>query len=334
MLKFILVLFAIISTSFASVNGPCSGRNGICIDSGKCSSYGGSTFTGKCPRDPNSIKCCDNIPCKGDDGRSGTCVFSNQCSGDTASGKCPGGTNFKCCLSGSSTGGGSTTGGSSGKTYYGPCNGGGGACIDITGVSCDTSTVNGKCPGGSNVKCCVSGGKPSWYINQNEYTQKVCTYGGEAKSVATSGCGAASLAMALGSIKGSKVNPTDLFREAYNAGKYSGDGLSHGTISWLGKNHGVSVSWTDNINSVYSALESGKGVIFHTKSDSKYHFTTQGHYIFLKGAKTQGGIKKVYVFDPNGRHNYANVLFALKSSDGGIEMAKRGSGEDFGIVSG
>ena len=152
--------------------------------------------------------------------------------------------------------------------------------------------------------------------------------------MATSGCGAASLAMALGSIKGSKVNPTDLFREAYNAGKYSGNGLSHGTISWLGKNHGVSVSWTDNINSVYSALESGKGVIFHTKSDSKYHFTTQGHYIFLKGAKTQGGIKKVYVFDPNGRHNYANVLFALKSSDGGIEMAKKGRGEDFGIVSG
>ena len=53
----------------------------------------------------------------------------------------------------------------------------------------------------------------------------------------------------------------------------------------------------------------------------------------MKGAKTQNGIKKVYVFDPNGRNNYKNVLFALKRSDGGIQVAGRGSGADFGIVS-
>ena len=53
----------------------------------------------------------------------------------------------------------------------------------------------------------------------------------------------------------------------------------------------------------------------------------------MKGAKTQNGIKKVYVFDPNGRNNYINVLFALKSSDGGIQLATRGFGADFGIVS-
>ena len=102
-------------------------------------------------------------------------------------------------------------------------------------------------------------------------------------------------------------------------------------MAW--KKHGVSVSWTDDIDSAYSALESGKGVIFNTKSDSKYHFSTDGNYIFLKGAKTQGGIKKVYVFDPNGRHNYVNVLFVLKKSDGGIEMARKQSCADFGIVS-
>ena len=67
--------------------------------------------------------------------------------------------------------------------------------------------------------------------------------------------------------------------------------------------------------------------------DNIYHFTSGGHYIFLKGAKTQNGIKKVYVFDPNGRNNYVNVLFALKSSDGGIQIARRGFGGDFGIVS-
>ena len=69
MIKFILILIAVISTAFAATNGKCSGRTGICIDSSKCSNYGGTTFSGKCPNDPNSIKCCDNIPCRSDDGK-------------------------------------------------------------------------------------------------------------------------------------------------------------------------------------------------------------------------------------------------------------------------
>ena len=328
MLKFIVILLAVISTTFAATNGQCSGRSGICIDSSRCSSAGGTTYSGYCPSDPNSIKCCDNIPCKADDGRSGKCVFSSQCSGTTVSGKCPGGNDFKCCL-----GGGGSDGGSSANTYFGPCSGGGGACINSNTVSCETNFVSGRCPGGNNVKCCVAGPKPAWYINQGNYRETVCTIGGQAKSVASSGCGIASLTMAIHSMLGNKLNPTDLFREAYKNGYYDGNGMSHAGINFVGKRHGVSVSWTDNIDSVYNALANGKGVIFNVGSESKYHFTSGGHYIFLKGAKTQNGIKKVYVFDPNGRNNYVNVLFALKSSDGGIQIARRGFGGDFGIVS-
>ena len=51
------------------------------------------------------------------------------------------------------------------------------------------------------------------------------------------------------------------------------------------------------------------------------------------GAKTQNDVKKVYVFDPNGYNNYVNVLFPLKSSDGGIEIAAKGNGADFAIIS-
>ena len=326
MIKFILILIAIISTAFAATNGKCSGRTGICIDSSKCSNYGGTTFSGKCPNDPNSIKCCDNIPCRSDDGKSGKCVFSDQCSGTSISGKCPGGNDFKCCLSGGGGGGGD------GKKYYGPCSGGGGACID-TSVACDTSFVSGRCPGGNGVKCCTAGSKPSWYINQGDYRETVCYIGGKAKSVATSGCGIASLTMGISVMTGNRLNPTDLFREAYKNGYYSGDGMGHDGISFVGRKHGVSVSWTGDIDKVYNALANGKGVIFHVGPESKYHFTSYGHYIFLKGAKEQNGIKKVYVFDPNGRNNYKNVLFALKSSDGGIQVAKRGTGADFGIVS-
>ena len=372
MIKFILILIAVISTAFAATNGKCSGRTGICIDSSKCSNYGGKTYSGKCPSDPNNIKCCDNIPCKGSDGRTGTCSFS--CSGDTVTGQCPGGTDFKCCIGGGGGGdddyygpcrggggacinsdtvtcetsfvtgkcpggnnfkcclGGGGGGGGDGKKYYGPCSGGGGACID-TSVACDTSFVSGRCPGGNGVKCCTAGSKPSWYINQLDYTETICIIDGKKKSVATSGCGMASLTMGIGSVLGDKLNPTDLFREAYKQGYYHGDGFSHDAIKSIGKQHGVSVSWTSDIDKVYSALESGKGAIFHVGHESVYDFTGGGHYIYLKGAKEQNGIKKVYVFDPNGKNNYKNVLFALKSSDGGIQVAKKGTGADFGIVS-
>jgi hypothetical protein len=179
----------------------------------------------------------------------------------------------------------------------------------------------------------VAGPRPSWYINQNDHPEPACYIGGKAKSVKTSGCGIASITMAIEILTGKKLNPTDLFKEAYDKGLYSGSGMSHEAINYVGKNHGVSVSWTSDADKVYNALASGKCVIFNVGHENRYHFTSQGHYIFLKGAKTQNNIKKVYVFDPNGRNNYINVLFALKSQDGGIQIARRGFGADFGIVS-
>ena len=287
--KLVLILLAIISTTFAKLNGQCSGRSGICIKTGTCSNYGGESFSGKCPSDPNDVKCCDNIP------------WPTPTPTPT-----PG----------------------KDDTYNGPCSGGGGACINTNVVSCDTNTVSGKCQGPSNVKCCVQGSKPSWYINQGEHRKVLCL--GD-RSVATSGCGPSSLAMAIKVLTGNNITPETLFKEGCDGGLYHGNGFSHSTLSTLGKRHGVSVDWTSNIDSVYNALASGKGVIFNVVHDSKYHFTKEGHYIFLYGTKEQNGVKKVYVFDPNGRNNYVNVLFPLKKSDGGIEVAK-GSGSAFGIV--
>ena len=98
MSKFILILLAVISKRFSPKDNPCSGRTGICINIVTCSNYEGMTFSGKCPSDPDNIKCCDNMPCTADDGRRGSCIFTDQCKGNTVSGKCPGGSNFKCCL--------------------------------------------------------------------------------------------------------------------------------------------------------------------------------------------------------------------------------------------
>jgi hypothetical protein len=178
-----------------------------------------------------------------------------------------------------------------------------------------------------------AGSRPSWYINQGEHRETICTIGGEKKSVASSGCGVASLSMAITVLTKKKVSPETLFKEGYKNKMYNGNGFSHAAITFIGRKHGVKVIWTDNVNNVYSALTNGKGVIFNVGPDGKYHFTKGGHYIFLYGAKKENGVEKVYVFDPNGRNNYVNVLFPLRKSQGGIEKAKRGIGNDFGIVS-
>jgi len=139
--------------------------------------------------------------------------------------------------------------------------------------------------------------------------------------------------MAINILRGDNVTPETLFREGYDAGKYWGDGFSHDALIYLGENHNVSVNWTSNLDTVYSALQNGKPVIFHTGPDSTYHFTSGGHYILLYGSKTVNDVQKVYVFDPNGSNNHVNELMTLRSANGGIEVAKRGTGADFGIVS-
>ena len=322
-LKSFLILLLTISKIFASVNDKCTGRNGICITTSTCSSYGGKTYSGYCPYDPSNVLCCDDITCTADDGRKGTCVHTSQCSGSTVDGKCPGGSDFKCCVS-------SDGGSSSMDTAYGmPCNGGGGSCINLDNTSCDTSTASGKCPGGSNIKCCVAGKTPAWYINQGKYKNYVSPDGA---TVANSGCGISSLAMGIRLLTGVNISPETLFREGNQYGYYCGSGFCHGDLVNLGRLHGLRVSWTDDVESVFNALKKGLGVIFHVRPESKYHFTKGGHYIFLYGAKIQDKVKKVYVFDPNGYNNNINVLFPLKSADGGIQVAQKQTGADFAIL--
>ena len=138
--------------------------------------------------------------------------------------------------------------------------------------------------------------------------------------------------MAINVLTNTYVTPENLFIEGYKNGHYQGDGFSHEALTFLGKRHGVKVSWTSDMSTVYNALESGKAVIYHVGYESKYHFTKGGHYIFLYGAKKQNGVQKVYLFDPNGSNNCVNALFTLRNGDGDIEVANKRTGSDFGIV--
>jgi len=105
--KLIFSLLVAIPSALAAVNGACSnGKKGICISTTTCKNYKGTTSNNNCPKDPNDIKCCSNIPCKSG-GQSGTCMFTSECGSGytTVSGLCPGGSNFKCCIKGSGGGG-------------------------------------------------------------------------------------------------------------------------------------------------------------------------------------------------------------------------------------
>ena len=323
MLKFIIILLTIISASSENINGPCDSKRGICLDSGQCKSVGGTAYFDNCPNDLSNVKCCENIPCKSDDGRNGTCAFSTECNGESVSGNCPGESDFKCCIGGS---------GPAVDLFFGLCIAGGGSRIKFQTIGCDTYVQNSLCPGGKHVGCCVAGNRPIFYINLLEHTKPACIIGGKYKSVANSGSGIACLAMAIFVTTREKLDPTDLFKEAYKNGKYSGNGFTHDAISFVGKNHGVKINWTDDVETVFDELLHGKGVIFNIGSNKKYKFKRGGQYIFLKGAKIDHGLKQVFVFDPDIKNNYVNVLFPLKSSDGGIEVAKIGLGADFGIV--
>jgi len=97
--KVVFSLFIIIfKIVYASLNGECSGVTGICLNVSTCVKHGGATVDRKCPYDPDGVKCCQSLMCKSN-GTIGKCMFEIECdTGNTVSGLCPGGKDFKCCL--------------------------------------------------------------------------------------------------------------------------------------------------------------------------------------------------------------------------------------------
>jgi len=98
MFKNSAILFIAASLAQAALNGPCTmgSTPGVCLDTGDCTSGGGTYASGYCPNDPTNVKCCYKTSC-GTSG--GNCRFTSSCaSGNTQSGLCPGPSSFKCCL--------------------------------------------------------------------------------------------------------------------------------------------------------------------------------------------------------------------------------------------
>lgn len=155
------------------------------------------------------------------------------------------------------------------------------------------------------------GGMPIPLYLQGDYRQTVCYIDGEAKSVATSGCGATSMSMVIAYLTGNTdQTPYTLFKWAYDRGYYDGNGLGHSCLSKLASLYGVKGTWIENDASLITiALQEGHPVIAHMGPGI---FTSGGHYIVLRGITDDG---HVLVNDPGSRNKnrYAYLLSTVVS---------------------
>lgn len=134
-------------------------------------------------------------------------------------------------------------------------------------------------------------------LYQFSYPTTICRIGGEDKSVASSGCGAVCMSMAITYLTGNEEQtPQELFALAWENGDYFGYGLTHETISTLGRSYGISGTWVDrDAELIRTALGNGQPVIAHMGPGT---FTREGHYILLRGLTSDG---LVVLNDPNSK---------------------------------
>lgn len=133
-------------------------------------------------------------------------------------------------------------------------------------------------------------------FNQGDYTETVAVIGGQKKSVKSSGCGAACVAVVGQYLTGDEDwDPQSLFQWAFDNGYYFGDGLSHECLREMAKLFGLSARWTDK-DAVKRSLREMKPVVAHMRNG--FFSNSSGHYIVLTGETEDG---KVIVHDPGSR---------------------------------
>ena len=151
---------------------------------------------------------------------------------------------------------------------------------------------------------------------QADYQKTICVYDGEPRSVASSGCGAVCLSMALIYLTGdAALTPDVIFRQACLDGYYKGNGLGCAALSDIMKAHGFGARWTGRFyNTIIAALAAGYPVI---ASMGAGWFTGGGHYILLRGLAEDG---QVLVNDPGSAANSARgfeMRFIFRQAKGG-----------------
>jgi hypothetical protein len=159
-------------------------------------------------------------------------------------------------------------------------------------------------------------------MSQQDYTEAVCTIGGQKKSVATSGCGAVCVAMAAAGLGDSLETPSTLFQWAYDSGLYFGDGLGHEAMSAIAAHAGLTGRWLENkAEPIMAALSLGHPVVAHMGPGT---FTKNGHYILLTGVDEEGLIRVNDPYSPErSRETYPLdlIIGEVKTSRAFLELS-------------
>jgi hypothetical protein len=132
------------------------------------------------------------------------------------------------------------------------------------------------------------------YYSQFDSRWKDKPYGKQG-TIGSSGCGPSSLAIAVSTLSGQKIDPEHMANWAYaNGYKCEGNGSYHSLIPEGAAHFGLTVDYagTKEAQKIVDALASGKLVVAIMSAG---HFTKGGHFIVLRGITAEG---KILVADP------------------------------------
>ncbi len=144
------------------------------------------------------------------------------------------------------------------------------------------------------------------------------------RTVATSGCGPAAVAMIVATLKDPTIHPGHIaILSMENDFMTASSGTEGRLYPFVAREYGLQHEYSSNIHYVMGYLE--KGTHLAIASLGSGHFTDGGHLITLTGVIQLPGedFKRVVVYDPDtGNRNYGTGNGVIRSSQPGIAYAK------------
>lgn len=140
-------------------------------------------------------------------------------------------------------------------------------------------------------------GRSVVYFNQSDSRWANTPYGSSG-SIGESGCGPTALAIAVSTLKGEEILPTEVASWASENGyRIAGSGSLHSLIPDGARHYGLQVQSVSGTGEIRGALQSGGLVVALM---GKGDFTSSGHFIVLRDITKSG---KILVADPQTSEN-------------------------------
>jgi hypothetical protein len=144
------------------------------------------------------------------------------------------------------------------------------------------------------------------------------------RTIATSGCGPAAVAMVVATLKDPTIDPGDIARLSMENDFMTASSGTEGRLyPFVANQYGIKYEYSSNIHYVMGYLE--KGTHLAIASLGQGHFTDGGHVFTLTGVIQLPGedFKRVIVYDPDtGNKNYGSGDGVIRSRKPGVVYAR------------